>query len=176
MAISKAYVKLLGGKLWLVSNKGKGSIFYFTIPYKPVLLNETEKGISYQDKPLIIRNQSILVAEDEFANYLLLSEILGDLDINVIHAKDGEEAIEVVKTKNISLALIDIKMPKVNGYEAVIEIKKIRPELPVVAQTAFATFEDRDKILGAGFDDYLPKPIQNEALYEIVKKYLGIRK
>jgi len=176
LAICKAYVNLLGGKLWLNSTKGKGSIFYFTIPYKPVLINENLGLIkTLQDKPLITRNKSILVAEDEFANYMLLNEILKDLDIKVLHAKNGEEAIEIVKRKNVSLALLDIKMPEMNGYEAVIEIKKIRPSLPVVAQTAFATSEDRDKILGAGFDDYLPKPIQKEALYEIVKKYLGIR-
>ncbi len=176
LAISRAYVKLLNGKMWLISTKGKGTVFYFTVPYKPVLIEDIlQTEHKYLTKPLININKRVLIAEDEYANYRLLKEIIGELEIDVLHAKNGEEAVEMAKKTDIALVLLDIKMPKMNGYEAVIEIKKNRPSLPVVAQTAFATLADRDKILGSGFDDYLPKPIQNEALYKILKKYLGIR-
>jgi CheY-like chemotaxis protein len=176
LAISKAYVKLLNGKIWLISTKGSGAVFYFTIPYKPVLIEDIVRNEKKNpSKPSINRNKLVLIAEDEFANYVLLKEIIGELDVDVLHAKNGEEAVEIAKRSEVALVLLDIKMPKMNGYEAVTEIKKSRPSLPVVAQTAFATSTDKEKILGSGFDDYISKPIQNEKLYDILKKYLGIR-
>lgn len=173
LAISRAYAKLLGGELWLESEKGKGTKFYFTLPYRPVS-NKPVKSIEIRTKPLLSRNQNILLAEDEYANFLIFKELLSDYEVNLVHAKNGLEAIEWIQKREFSLAFIDIKMPKMNGYQVVEEIKKLQPDLPVVAQTAFATNEDRDKIFESGFDEYLSKPFTNSMLYDVMKKYLRI--
>ena len=92
--------------------------------------------------------------------------------INVISVPNGLEAVKVCQEKNLDLVLMDIKMPVMDGYKAMVQIKKLRPEMKVIAETAYALFGDRAKILDAGFDDYLPKPISMESLDEVLNKYL----
>jgi CheY-like chemotaxis protein len=115
----------------------------------------------------------ILVVEDDMASCELFKSFLSTKGIETIIAENGNEAIEIVKENaDIDLVLMDIKLPELDGCSAMIEIKKIRKDLPVVAETAYALKGDKTKFLNLGFDDYIPKPIKPDKLYEIIRKYI----
>lgn len=119
-------------------------------------------------------NPKILIAEDVESNYLYLNAVLSKINAQIYWAKNGQEAIEVIRTeKDIDLILMDLQMPELNGYEATQIIKKEQPQIPIIAQTAFAMSDDREKALNAGCDDYLAKPIKSKDLLNIVEKYLN---
>lgn len=171
LSISKKLVELLNGEIWLESERGKGSTFFFKIPYSSLTESHEE-----DTERLIMNNNNtkstILIAEDELTNFLFLDELLGE-KYNILHAKDGEEAINLCKTRNdINLILMDLKMPKVDGFEATKKIKEFNPNMIIVAQTAYAMKKDREKILSLGCDDYISKPIELNLLVQILDKYL----
>ncbi len=115
----------------------------------------------------------MLIAEDDPVSLTYLLELLRNYKIEILKAHNGEEALEAVRRNpDIALVLMDIKMPKMNGYEATREIRKLRSDLVMVAQTAYALSEERERILDAGFNDYLSKPIRREELFRILRKYL----
>jgi hypothetical protein len=174
LSIAKAYVELMGGSIWLTSEPGTGSDFYFTIPYnRAETFNKNEPKMIKMDTVHNFISKTVLIAEDEENNYRLIVELLSPLNLKFIHAVNGHEAVEICRSdSSIDLVLMDIKMPIMDGYEASAIIKKLKPSLPVVAQTAFAFESDREKVFQAGCDDYLSKPIKKELLIEMVKKYL----
>lgn len=119
------------------------------------------------------RKHTILIAEDEETNYLFLSEFLGKKGYAVIRAENGLESVDIIKSKKkIDLILMDIKMPVMNGYEATRLIKELKPEIPIIAQTAYALAGDSIKAREAGCDYYLAKPIRINILDEIIEKAL----
>ncbi len=172
LAITKNLVEMLDGKIWLESKENIGSIFYFSIPvveFKGLHTPESEKDYSLKDW----RNNTILIAEDEDSNYRVLQMALKRTNINILRAENGKQAVEICRSnKNINLVLMDIKMPELNGLEATREIKKVRPELPIIAQTAYAMQEDEEKTKNAGCVDYLSKPIKTKVLISTLNKYL----
>lgn len=115
----------------------------------------------------------ILIVEDEKYNYIYLNAALSKTKINLIWAKDGEEAVKQVSTNNrIDIILMDIRLPNMDGYEATKAIKNINNKIPIIAQTAYALEGDRDKIINAGCDDYLSKPIMLNDLLDMISKYI----
>lgn len=178
LSISKSLTELLGGNISVSSEENAGTIFYFTIPY------ETEKceNIPHSDKiktgyieqSFNWSDYTILIAEDEEMNYLYLQEVLNKTKANVIWTKNGSDALdEVVINKNISIILMDVKMPLMDGYEATKKIKKIRPEVPIIIQTAYAMKSEREKGFEAGCNEYLEKPVLKEQLLNVIDKYLS---
>jgi CheY-like chemotaxis protein len=118
---------------------------------------------------------NILIAEDVESNFLYLKAVLSKLNATVFWAKNGVEAVEICTPENaIDLVLMDLQMPEMNGYEATQILKKKFPSLPIVAQTAFAMSDDREKAIDAGCDDYLAKPIKSKDLLSVVGKYIRI--
>jgi len=174
LAITKGYVELLGGDVRVVSEKGNGSVFSFTIPYKPAgdKCPEDKKeaesaGFGFPE------GKTILVAEDEDYNYRLVEEYLKTVNLNVIRANDGLEAVNLCVAENLPhLVLMDIKMPVMDGIAAAKIIKEKNPDLPVIALTAFALESDRKRIMANGFDGYIEKPVNEKSLYDIISRYL----
>jgi len=118
--------------------------------------------------------KTVLLVEDQKFNLLVLQKMLELMGIEVIPAENGKIAVEICKNAiNLDLVLMDLKMPVMDGYHAMIEIKKIRPGMKVIAETAYALSGDDKKILAAGFDDYLPKPITRENLEITLRRNLS---
>ena len=118
-------------------------------------------------------NIKILIAEDEDSNYRYIEKLLSKVGYNLLRAKNGYEAVEFARAyDDIDLILMDIKMPVKNGVEATREIRLFKPNLPIIATTAFAIPGDREVFLKAGCDDYIPKPLKSEILIEMVNKFV----
>ncbi|MCG8699631.1 MAG: ATP-binding protein [Bacteroidales bacterium] len=176
LAISKGLVNLLGGDIWVESIPGKGSKFNFKIP-KVTGLNPENSASDDQLKEDNVneleKSPTLLVAEDEDINFRFITEALRKQKFNIIRAKNGLEAVDLCeKNQEISLVLMDIKMPEMDGYDATKLIKKSRPGLPVIAVTAFALDQDGDNAMEAGCDHYLSKPVDPDELVESINKFL----
>ena len=173
LAISKAYIDMLGGTISLDSKLGVGSNFYFSIPLKYdktthiVVRPITKIDLSKTNEELI------LIAEDDNINFLLFQKMMQNQNYKIIRAVNGEEAVDIcINNPNISLVLMDIKMPLMDGFQALELIRPIRPNLPIIAQTAYSSSDDEKRIYDAGFNNYITKPLNRDKLFELIYKYL----
>jgi CheY-like chemotaxis protein len=177
LSIAKENAELIDGEITLESEKGKGATFYVSIPYQPTkpknAVNSKRNGQTSNSKKASC--QTILVAEDEEVNFIFLEILLSEFDdkLKIIHAINGQDAIDLYhKNKNVNLILMDIKMPVMNGIDATIEIRKFNQSIPIIAQTAYSTIQDREEAIAAGCSDFISKPIKKERLLAITNSYL----
>ncbi len=177
LTISKKLIELLGGNIWLESEQGKGATFYFDLPLSKSFnagTKEKENLTPIKIEEIDWKKNTVLIVEDEDLNYLFLEKLLKPTKIKIHRAQTGIEAIQLSKDKTgIDIILMDIKLPELDGIEATKEIKKIHPEIPIIAQTAFAMKGDEEKFMEAGCDDYISKPLKAEKLLHKLNHYLS---
>ena len=175
LSITKAFVEMLGGNIWVRSEVWKGTIFYFTLPYQVVgeVIPHIENGSSGIGKGSLDKNLKILIAEDDETSEMLLSILVKAFSKDVLIARTGTEAIEIYRNNpDIDLILMDIQMPGMNGYEATRQIRKLSKHVIIIAQTAYGILGDWEKAIESGCDDYISKPITQDKLSELMHKYL----
>lgn len=179
LAISKNLTELLGGKIWVDSNEGKGSTFMVRIPVDsikkvttPISLDDSKTKALNQLNGYNWNNITILVAEDEDLNYKVLDTCLTRTKAHIIRAKDGVSAVEICKNQKVDVVLMDIQMPGMDGYEAAQAIKQLNNRTPIIAQTSFAMVGEQEKCLQAGCDDFISKPLNIESLLQKIQYYI----
>ena len=174
LSISKALVEKLGGKIWVRSEKNKGSIFYFSVS-TDAIVEEPETPMKEQ----IIENlpnwkdKTILLVEDMEITQILINEIVEPTGANILITDSGLEAIDICRNKNPDLILMDIQLPDLNGYDVTKTIRTFNLKVPIIAQTAYAMSGDDIKAIEAGCNDYISKPYKRIKLINMMNKYLN---
>jgi len=174
LTISKNLVKLLGGDIRIESDRGKGTCFFIALPLQTTSTKAEAAALKVPEIAAEINwsGRVILVVEDEESNYFLIDRMLKRSGASLVWARNGIEAVDMCRRREIDAVLMDIRMPMMDGYEATQEIKKYRKELPIIAQTAYALKGEREKSLAAGCDAYISKPIDARELRNALSIYL----
>ena len=173
LSIAKGLTELLKGEIKVESKIGKGATFFVSIPYEQAVI-ETKQRIELKDESIDRSHFTILIAEDEEMSFMYLEQCLSEFNCSILHAHDGKEAIEIFeRDSSIDFIMLDINMPIMNGNEVLTYIRKVNKSIPIIAQTALAMSVEKEKILAAGFNDYVSKPTSREDLISIINKYLS---
>jgi len=175
LTITQNLVERLGGTIRVESTPNQGSTFYFTLPMRVSIMSGETKTESAAFINNNWNNKTLLIAEDEESNFRYLEMLLKNKGIKVIKAENGYEAIDKIRENNhIDLILMDIKMPEMNGLEATTRIKKMKPNIPIIIQTAYAMQNDEKMSKEAGCDDFITKPIQRDKLLSLIEKWINV--
>ncbi len=180
LSIAKAYVEMLGGQIWVESEYGIGSTFYFTLPLEP----KPEEINGKKDNYLTVFEDNmtnhkgsepkILIVEDDDASERYLTKVISKISTKILNASTGNSAVEICRNNpDIELVLMDIRMPGMNGYEATHQIRQFNKDVIIIAQTAFGLISDREKSLEAGCNDYISKPIKKDDLLALIHSYIA---
>jgi CheY-like chemotaxis protein len=178
LSISKAYVEMLGGKIWVESEEGQGSQFNFTIPCKSEPKEKAGTIKRTVDAPSEILDQikklKILIAEDYETYKFFISMVVKKISQEVLSTKSGLGAVEIFRNNpDIDLILMDIQLHEMNGYEATRQIRQFNKEVIIIAQTAYALAGEREKAIASGCTDYISKPINKDDLVALIEKYFN---
>ena len=173
LAISKAYVEMLGGKIWVETKIGYGSIVRFTIPYLIEVKKNDPFHAVYEEEIKLSKKLNIMVVDDDETSRMLFNIIIMPFAGNYFQVNNGFEAVKVCQhNPAINMVLMDINMPGMNGYEAVRQIREFNKEVVIIAQTAYALPEDREKAIKAGCNNYITKPIDRVTLVGLINQYV----
>ena len=175
LTISKSIIELLGGSVWFESKLSVGTTFYVKIPIQKSDDASEKKYVAPQIKSNYNwENKTVLIVDDVYEVYKLISVYVRSQNANYIYAKSGKQAIDMfVQNPNIDIVLLDIQLPDIDGYQVFKKLKSLNPKIPIIAQTAFALSDDKDKVMTAGFDGYITKPIYRNTLINLVAKFLN---
>lgn len=177
LTLAKEVIERMGGKIFVKSQKGIGSEFSFSIPYRPAGSSTKSRldtlGVNEPGVPVNWSSKKCLLVDDNKDVIIYLNRILIDTGVSILSARSGREALDIIKkTPDIDVVLLDMQMPEMNGIEVTKEIRKIRNNLPIIAQTAFIFENDKDIILEAGCDACLIKPIRKEHLLNVMANFV----
>jgi CheY-like chemotaxis protein len=175
LSIAHGMVKLLGGKVGVSSELGQGSLFTLTLPPE-VIVEQPSTRLETNSAEVVTGELLVLITEDDLLNYHYMEILVANAGHRSLHATNGNMAVELCRQHpEISLVLMDIKMPQMNGLEATRLIREFRPNLPIIATTAYALTGDENRMLSAGCNAYLSKPIRPEALTALMQELVGKR-
>ena len=172
LSISKSFVELMGGTVWVESELGKGSEFFISLPFEP-LSSETDE-INHKPEHVFSNGVTVLVADDDEISYLYIKDVLTKGNYKVLHAVNGKQAVQLFnEIPEVKIILMDLKMPIMNGIDATCEIRKKNLEIPIIAQTGYTSEIDKQKALNAGCSDFIPKPLNKDLLLKKIEHALG---
>ena len=173
LSICKSLIELFNGEIWVESEVNKGSTFYFTIPYESAKKNETKQEIitkQYYDWS----DKTILIIEDDAYNAIYINDVIASTKTKIFKVENAREALEIFKqNEKIDLVLMDILLPDENGYNLTKILLSLKPDQIIIAQTAFASDDDRRKCISVGCKDFISKPINKKELLALLDKYLS---
>ncbi|MGA2142328.1 MAG: response regulator, partial [Brevinematales bacterium] len=178
LSVSRQFARMMGGDIRVKSREGKGSIFYLELNFKErkeLVKKEIPENMNITGLEENQAIYSVLIVDDEFANRLLLNNLISKVGFLVSEASNGLEAIMKFKEKTPDLVFLDMRMPELDGYGVIKEMKCLKNTVPVIAVTASALNVNREQMMAAGFDGYIRKPYKIQEIYDVLKSKLGVR-